>query len=193
MKLILASQSPRRKELLGKLGVEFEVITSKVQEDWTESEPGQVVEELALAKAKDVAGGCSEGLVLGADTIVVLEGTILGKPKSNLEAEQMLQQLSGRKHRVFTGIALVDAATGVARTDHEVTWVQFRELTAQEIKGYVKTGEPLDKAGAYGIQGRGAILVLSIEGCYTNIVGLPLTKLYFMLKEFGVEIFEQER
>ncbi|WP_227767646.1 Maf family protein [Zhaonella formicivorans] len=189
MRLILASQSPRRKELLKQIGLEFEIIVSQAEEKLEGDDPVILAEKLALKKAEEVAGQIDGGLVLGADTIVVLGGTILGKPQSKKEAVQMLTLLSGQKHRVITGVALIDAATKERRLGHEITEVKFRELTEQEIRGYVETKEYLDKAGAYGIQGLGALLVERIEGCYYNVVGLPLTRLYLMLKDFGFNVF----
>lgn len=190
MKLILASQSPRRKELLEKLGLDFEVVVSKAEEDLQEDDPVLLAEKLALKKARLVAGQQPEGLVIGADTVVALGGTILGKPKSKEEARKMLQLLSGKTHRVITGVALVEAPQGRARVDHEITQVSFRPLEPEEIEAYLQTGEPLDKAGAYGIQGLGGLLVERIEGCYSNVVGLPLTKLYLMLREFGIRVLK---
>ena len=188
MKLILASGSPRRKELLHILGLDFEVIPSLGEETTTEKDPVKLATSLAIEKAREVAGRVQEGIVLGADTIGTIEGTILGKPKSKEEAVEMLSLLNGRKHQVITGIALIDAASKKILADFEVTQVLFRELTGDEILNYVKTGEPLDKAGAYGIQGMGAVLIEKICGCYFNVVGLPLTKTYLMLREFGITI-----
>lgn len=190
MKLILASQSPRRKMLLEKLGLDFQVIVSEVEEDIPEENPVQLVEKLALKKARGVAQKATSGLVLGADTVVALEGTILGKPQSKEEAVKMLQLLNGKTHQVITGVALVEADGGKSLVDHEITRVTFRNLEPEEIQAYVHTGEPLDKAGGYGIQGLGGLLVEKIEGCYDNVVGLPLTKLYLMLKKFGIDIFK---
>lgn len=190
MKLILASKSPRRKELLKKLGLDFEIVVSEAEEDLQEGDPVLLAEKLALKKARLVAAQQPEGLVVGADTVVALEGTILGKPKSKDEAVKMLQLLSGKTHRVITGIALVEAPQGRELVSHEITQVSFRTLEAAEIAAYVNTGEPLDKAGAYGIQGLGGLLVERIEGCYNNVVGLPLTKLYLLLKEFGIDVLQ---
>jgi len=190
-KIILASASPRRVELLNKLGLRFMQKVSSVSEDEAENLPPiRLVEKLALDKAKDVARRIDGGVVIGADTAVVFEDRILGKPADFCEAVEMLKMLSGNTHEVISGIALVDAETGKYLVEHELTEVSFRDLTVEEIENYVRTGEPMDKAGAYGIQGIGAILVRGIRGCYNNVVGLPLTKLVEMLGRFGVDIWE---
>jgi len=181
--LILASQSPRREELLRAAGLAFRVIAPP-DEDAPPSRARSycaLVQGLALRKARSVASR-TRGLVLGADTIVVHEGRVLGKPCDSAEAERMLRCLSGKRHRVYTGLALVLGERwrlGCERTD-----VTFRELTDADLQRYVATGEPMDKAGAYAIQGLGAGLVKRIVGCYTNVVGLPVPKLLEMLAEF---------
>lgn len=187
LQLVLASASPRRRELLERLGIPFKVSVSKAEEniDRGNLTPEQLARELALLKAKDVARTLEDGLVIGADTIVVLDDEILGKPKSREEAGRMLHLLSGRSHQVITGLALVEAGGGRVQLTSEVTTVWFRRLDPGEVEWYLDTGEPMDKAGAYGIQGKGSILVDRIEGCYFNVVGLPLTRLYLMLKERG--------
>ncbi|NLG85827.1 MAG: septum formation inhibitor Maf [Firmicutes bacterium] len=195
-KLVLASKSPRRRELLAGLGVPFSVIPSKVSETITDANPATLVEELARHKAESVA--CEvlldqQALVIGADTIVVLDGIILGKPKDEADAASMLQCLSGRWHQVFTGVAVTQPGSGCSLSCHEVTAVKFRSLSAEEIAAYVATKEPLDKAGAYGIQGKGALLVERIDGCYFNVVGLPLVKLAGLLAHFGVDLLLGER
>jgi len=190
MKLILASESPRRRALLKNLGLDFEIIPSTVEEKCEVKEPILLVTSLARQKAQDVANRVGEGIVLGADTVVALEGTILGKPQSKESAIEMLSMLSGKEHQVITGIALIDAAKQKTLVDYEITKVHFRDLTLKEIQGYVSTGEGLDKAGAYAIQGLGSVLVRGIEGCYFNVVGLPLAKLYLLLQEFGLEVLK---
>ncbi|MEW6661366.1 MAG: Maf family protein [Bacillota bacterium] len=189
MRLILASASPRREQLLRQIGLNFEVIPSQVDEtvpaEMSENH-GILVQGLALKKAASVARHLSNGLVIGADTIVVRNRDILGKPTSRAEAVEMLERLSGQSHHVFTGIALVDAASGRCRKAFQQTEVFFRQLSLAEIEAYVNTGEPMDKAGAYGIQGMGSLLIEKISGCYYNVVGLPLTKLAELLKEFGL-------
>jgi septum formation protein len=181
--LILASASPRRAELLRQIGVPFRRVVSEVDEDLHDpADPREHVRVLSRRKAEDVAGRLSSGIVLGADTIVVLDEHILGKPADEREAVEMLRMLSGRTHQVHTGLTLIDATSRAAVTHVEVTEVTFRELTGEEIDAYVATGEPLDKAGAYGIQGRGALLVSGIKGCYFNVVGLPLAGLLKALR-----------
>lgn len=188
--LILASSSPRRADLLRGLGLSFRIVPSGFEErhQGRTRDPARFVETLALGKAEEVAGKVGRGLVLGADTIVILAGEILEKPADPAEAREMLSRLSGRWHEVYTGVALVEAEGMASLVGHERTRVKFRRLEAEEIEAYVRTGEPLDKAGAYGIQGLGAILVERIEGCYTNVVGLPLTRVALMLREFGWRI-----
>lgn len=185
MELILASSSPRRQELLRQIGLHFAVIPSKLEEKTAERNPAKRVKALALAKAQEVAERTGHGLVLGADTIVVNGGRILGKPGSSAEAAAMLRILSGRTHRVYTGIALVDAATGRSRAVTECTLVKFRSLSEREIEAYVASGEPLDKAGAYGIQGHAAVFISGIKGCYSNVVGLPLSRFWQLLQDFS--------
>ncbi len=185
MELILASASPRRQELLRQIGLSFTVIPSRLAENTAECNPVKKVKALALAKATEVAERTGRGLVLGADTMVVIGDKILGKPSSSDEAAAMLRTLSGRVHRVCTGIALVDAATGRSRAATECTLVKFRSLSEREIEAYVASGEPLDKAGAYGIQGHAAVFVSGIKGCYSNVVGLPLSRLWQMLQDFS--------
>ncbi len=190
MDLILASASPRRAELLRQIGLDFQVVPSTFEEETLpEADPAQLVMELALNKAKRVAESTSAGLVIGADTVVFLGGRILGKPSGMDEAVRMLKQLSGQTHQVFTGVALVEVPGGKIRVDYEMTRVKFRSLCMSEIEAYVSTKEPLDKAGAYGIQGKGAVLVEAVHGCYFNVVGLPIAKLVMMLQDFGVSLW----
>jgi len=189
VKLILASGSPRRIELLKMLGCKFQIIPSKVEEKINPRlSPIQNVKRLSRLKALDVASKISEGIVIAADTIVVLDKKILGKPKTKKEAKEMLEKLSGKEHRVITGLAVVDAKTKKALQDFVTARVKFRELNKDLIKKYIATGEPLDKAGAYGIQGKGALLVESIKGDYFNVVGLPLNALNQLLEKFGVDL-----
>jgi septum formation protein len=187
--IILASNSPRRRELLKQIGLTFTTDPADVDE---RALPGEGAEayavRVALDKARVAAGRAGNGIVLAADTIVVLGDIILGKPTDARDAERMLGMLSGRMHRVISGLAIVDAKTGRARTGAAGTLVWFRDLTPAEIRSYVLTGEPLDKAGAYGIQEKGALLVEKIEGCYFNVVGLPLSLLGEMLREYGVSL-----
>lgn len=189
VEIVLASTSPRRKELLNLIGLRFKVIASSVQENFEyKDNPEELVEKLALLKAQDVAKRVKpRTLVIGADTVVWC-GDILGKPRDEKEAFEMLRRLSGKTHFVFTGIAIVEANTGNLVVSHERTLVKFRDIEDSEINAYIDTKEPLDKAGAYGIQGRGAIFIERIEGCYFNVVGLPIAKLDKMLRNFGVYV-----
>lgn len=189
--LILASNSPRRRQLLQQMGLSFRVVTARVSETLPAGcDLAAGVMEIARRKARAVARREAEGLILGADTLVVLNGEALGKPAGPQEAYDMLTRLQGREHRVITGVALVDAGSGACLLEHEITRVWMRVLTPREIWRYVATGEPLDKAGAYGIQGKGALLVERIEGCYFNVVGLPLGKVAGLLERFGLDPWE---
>ena len=187
-RVILASASPRRRELLKLILEEYEVLPSGAQEHVTATEPAAVVEELSALKAGDVflsQTGVEDLLVIGADTIVALDGQILGKPGDRQEALEMLRMLRGRKHQVYTGVTLVQRREGSVqkRTFHECTEVTFYPLTEEEIQNYVDTMEPMDKAGAYGIQGKGVFLVERICGDYNNVVGLPVARLYQEMKQ----------
>lgn len=186
MRLILASSSPRRQELLSKAGFEFEVCPSSVSEEQVAGEsPEEFVRRLATAKALQVAAASPTGsLVLGADTAVVVEAEVLGKPVDAADAARMLRRLSGRTHRVLTGVCLVQAPGRIEAVQHETTWVWFRPLEEGEISDYVASLEPLDKAGAYAIQGRASRFVSRIEGCYFNVVGLPVPLVTRLLKPF---------
>lgn len=187
--IILASASPRRQELLANLGLKFEVKVSEVDETLDENMPAaQQVEKLAERKASVVAAQSTKGLVIGADTLVVLGGKPLGKPADREEAVQMLKSLQGRSHDVFTGLAVIDAATGQSVVTHQATAVRFKPLSSEQIQRYVDTDEPMDKAGAYAVQGKASIFIDSIRGCYFNVVGLPIAKLADALRMFGVEI-----
>jgi septum formation protein len=190
-RIVLASSSPRRQELLSKVGLDFEIIPAEFDESAVSGAPDQVVKALALEKASEVARQLGVGLdavVIGADTIVYIDGKILGKPADDREAGLMLGMISGRTHVVYTGIAIVDTATGKTLVECEESRVHIRDLAPDEIAAYVRTGEPSDKAGAYAVQGVGSVIVDRIEGCYFNVVGLPMSRLALMLKEFGVSI-----
>lgn len=192
--IILASNSPRRRELLAQIGLAFTVAPADVDESVLPGEsPVSCVERLAQDKARAAAKRAGKGIVIAADTIVAAGGAILGKPADAEDARRMLTELSGREHEVVTGLAVMDAASEQCVTRTSITKVWFRDLSDREIASYVATGEPLDKAGAYGIQGRGALLVERIEGCYSNVVGLPLSLLGEMLREFGVYPVQESR
>ena len=187
--IILASASPRRRELLGGLGVDFRVVAPDIDE---EALPGEAPEDtpcrLALAKARCVAGGVSEGLVIGADSLVVLDGRAYGKPSDPLEARQMLGTLRGKEHCVVTGVAIVDADGGDEWTGAMISRVAMREYTEDELDAYLASRAPMDKAGAYGIQDRVFRPAARVEGCYTNVVGLPLCLLAELLERAGYDI-----
>ena len=178
-RVILASGSPRRRELLAYILPEFDVIPSGIEEIASGS-PAQQVETLAADKAADIAGKYLNAVVIGADTLVAVDDQVLGKPADEAEAAAMLKLLSGRTHTVYTGVAVV--SNGKAHTVVESTLVTFCPLSDDEIREYIATGEPMDKAGAYGIQGYGGKYITSIDGCFFNVMGLPLNRLYNLLK-----------
>ena len=187
-RLILASQSPRRRELLRQMGVEFDIRPADTEIEAEGLPPDEAVQAIALAKGQTVAETAAEGeLILAADTEVFFGGELLGKPKDKADAVRMLRQLSGQKHRVYTGVALI--MDGKVRTGAEATDVYFRALTEDEIVRYAETGEPLDKAGAYGLQGKAAHFVRRIEGDVYNVIGLPLCLVAEMTREMGVLLF----
>lgn len=188
MEIILASSSPRRRELLSQIGVrDYRIYSPDVDENVDrDMPPDQLVEELSRRKAEAVrvqTGG--DAVIIAADTVVSLEGEVLGKPSDETDAFRMLSALSGNRHQVYTGFTVMQGDRII--TLHESTNVTFRELEAQEIMDYIATGEPMDKAGAYGIQGIGAVLISGIEGDYFNVMGLPVYRLGRVLAEFGVD------
>lgn len=188
MRIVLASGSPRRRELLEQIGIQAEVIPSSVEEKVTSTVPEQVVLELSGQKAEDVAAGIDgDGvLVIGADTVVSSEGRILGKPASEEEAEEMIRSLAGKSHQVYTGVTLIwkEPSGETKRSSFaEGTDVFVYPMDEEEIRAYARCGEPMDKAGAYGIQGRFAAYVEKIEGDYSNVVGLPVGRLYQEIKK----------
>ncbi|HHV32157.1 Maf family protein [Caproiciproducens sp. LBM24188] len=179
--LVLASTSPRRSELLKMAGYEFSVVPPEANENYLRGTPPvQIVEQLSTRKAKLVAKDHPDDIVLAADTLVVLKGRILGKPKDEQEAKAMLKLLSGNVHQVYTGYCIISGGKMV--TGHECTSVEFYTLKDSDIEAYLATGEPMDKAGAYGIQGRGALLVKRIDGDFYNVMGLPIGKINRLLK-----------
>lgn len=187
-KIVLASGSPRRKELLSQVGLEFEVKVSKIEEKITKSEPKDVVMELSCQKAKAVWEELKEDqpIVIGADTVVSVDGKILGKPRDRKEAHDMIKMLSGKAHSVFTGVTLI--VDGHYNTFAEETKVFVYEMDEESIQKYIDSDEPYDKAGAYGIQGRFAAFVKGIEGDYNNVVGLPVARICEELRRLGYEI-----
>jgi len=185
MRVVLASASPRRLELLKMMGVaDFAVIPAKHEMEAGDLPPAEAVQQIAFGKAEEVARKCGEeDVFIAADTLVYLDGAPLGKPHDRGDARRMLQQLSGRGHSVFTGVAVIYGERELV--SHEETRVFFRRLSPDEIERYVDTGEPMDKAGSYGAQGRGAAFIERVEGDFWNVVGLPLCHLDGMLKEIG--------
>ncbi|MCI5874528.1 MAG: Maf family protein [Clostridiales bacterium] len=203
--IILASASPRRKELLEQIGISFDICPAKGEEIITKKIPHEVVQELASQKAKEVAGMVKayeasheelmtpqDIMVIGADTIVAYENQILGKPKEEEDAFRMLSLLSGNTHSVYTGVSIVllGASGKVGElTFYEKTDVAMRQMDDAEIRRYIATGEPMDKAGAYGIQGKCAIYIDKISGDYNNVVGLPVAAIYRELKKLGIDLY----
>ena len=203
--IILASASPRRKELLEQIGLEFEICPAKGEEIITKTVPEEVVMELSKQKAEEVAGMVSsyseahqdittpsDILVIGADTVVAYDGKILGKPADEADAKRMLTMLSGNTHSVFTGVTLVlidKSGRAGELVFYEKTDVKMHTMSEVEIDRYIATGEPMDKAGSYAIQGKCAIYVEKIDGDYNNVVGLPITRIYQELKKIGIDIY----
>jgi len=189
-KLVLASASPRRRALLRQIGLQFEVRESGViEDDAPDVSPEDYVISLSKKKATAIALIEQDAIVIGADTIVVINGKTLGKPSTHQEAVTMLTTLSGRTHSVYTGFTLVDRPSNKFVSAFEMTKVTFRTLDKDEINAYVESGSPMDKAGAYGIQDDyGAVFVEKVDGCFYNVVGFPLTKFYITLKEFQLQL-----
>lgn len=189
--IVLASGSPRRSELLKRLHLTFDIKVSQIDEDaFEQTSPKDYVETLAIEKAKDIAKNLDEdAMVIGCDTVVVLDDKILGKPNDDDQAGEYLKALSGKTHYVYSGIAILDLGTGEQYLSHEITEVNMKDLSDDEIGAYVKTGEPADKAGAYGIQGIGSVLIEGIRGDYYNVMGLPINKLYKGFHKLGIDYF----
>ena len=190
-KIILASNSPRRREILGKF-INFEAVTAKVEEDNVfYKSPQTLVMALAFEKANSVAAKHEDAIVIGADTVVEIEGEILGKPKSRDDAKRMMKRLSGKPHKVITGFAIIDLSSDKKYMDYEVTEVTFKDISADEIENYLNKAKYMDKAGAYGIQDDAALFVDKIKGDYLNIVGFPISKIYTVLKDkFDLSLLE---
>ena len=190
--IILASASPRRKELLEKLDLEFSVCPADIDESLLPDEDaGMYPLRTAVQKAMAVAKTAENAIIIAADTVVVLDDRILGKPKDEKEAKEMLQRLSGREHIVITGIGVVDTVSGRTLSATEQTIVYFHPLRDEEIDAYIATGECMDKAGSYGIQGKGSLLVRKIDGDYFNVMGLPLSRLYRLLLNIDADILKK--
>ncbi len=187
--IILASASPRRKELLTLMGLKFRVNVSDYEEDLgIKLKPHELAKYLSLEKARAVAGKYKDALIIAADTFIVFKGKLLGKPHTEKEAMRMLTLLNGKSHSVITGYTVLDTNTGKKSSCSVETTVWFRNMAASELRAYVKTGEPLDKAGAYAIQGIGSLIVKKIEGDYFNVIGLPVASLAVTLKKFGISV-----
>jgi septum formation protein len=191
-KIILASASRRREDLLAQVGVQCEVVPSEIDENIDAQDPGVLVETLSSAKAEDVAGR-QEGdfVVIGADTVVVKEGNVYGKPSNEEEARQMLSSLQGDRHEVYTGVTLISVSEGEGLIDtfHVRTIVDMMPMTEAQIDAYIKSGEPMDKAGGYGIQGRGAAYIRDVAGDFFNVVGLPISTVLSRLENMGVNLY----
>lgn len=191
-RIILASASPRRADLLTQIGLDFELAPGNIAERPHPNEaPADYITRIARAKVIAAARQAEIGLVLGADTVVVLDGRMLGKPEDEMAARRMLTQLSGKWHAVMTGVALYDIESRREVADYDKTLVKFAPMTATEIDWYVGTGEPMDKAGAYGIQGFGGLFVEEIAGNYYNVVGLPIPLVYRLARRLGYSLFDQ--
>lgn len=182
--IILASKSPRRRELLEKYRISHKVVESNIEEIYNGESPISYVMALSLEKALNVSEVNPEKIIIGADTVVVFEDRILEKPKDEKEAFNMLRALSGKTHQVISGIALVNGEDDIRVVDYEITTVRFGVLSDESIYKYIESKEPLDKAGAYGIQGLAGLFVEGIEGCYQNVIGLPIFKLQYLLKKY---------
>ncbi len=188
-KIVLASKSPRRRQLLEQIGLEFEIRESEYEEDMgLLADPIELVKLLALNKAEAVKQYYDDAIIIAADTFVVFDGKFLGKPKDKNDARRMLQLLNGKTNSIITGFAVLDLKSGVIINDYDQALVIIRSLTDQDIENYIITGEPMDKAGAFGIQGVGAVIIERVDGDYHNIMGLPLSKIYMVLKDLGVDV-----
>ncbi len=197
IKLVLASGSPRRRELLSGLGIEFSIEVSELNEDIEIVHPEEYVKHLSLGKAKEVASRmknqCASDeqiLVLGADTIVVRDNHILNKPQTHEEAYDMLMSLSGRAHQVYSGVSIVRLPDGYSRSIFGTTSVYFRKLSEPEARFYANSEEPMDKAGAYALQGVASAFIQKVEGCYSNVIGLPVSDTVLLLREFGMRVMD---
>ena len=192
MNIVLASNSPRRKEILSQLNLNFEVVPSNFEEILLDMEPIALVKHFAYMKALDVFERLKSNLpedtyIIGSDTIVYCN-SIMGKPESDEDAYRMLKTLSNKEHQVISGLSIIQCSTGKAITMHESTKVWIRALEDREIISYISSGEPVDKAGSYAIQGIGSLFVEKIQGCYFNVVGLPVNKLFKIMKQFGINL-----
>jgi len=188
--MILASKSPRRKEILEGFGIELEILTSSIEETSDKDGLLEQIMDISRKKSLEISEKRKKSYVVSADTVVVLEGKILGKPKDEDEAFYMLNSLSGKQHKVLTAYTLMNSEKKIDFTSYDTTEVFFKELSEEEIRWYISTGEPMDKAGAYGIQGKGSVLVKKIEGDFFNVMGFPISKFYDDLKDLDLSIDE---
>lgn len=186
--MILASKSPRRREILSQFGFEIEVEAAEIEEVSDKETIVDQLMDISMKKSAEIAKNNPEKYVVSADTAVIIDGEMLGKPKDKGEAYTMLARLSGREHQVITAYTLFNLEKGISYSHYDTTKVYFKNLTDQEINWYIETGEPMDKAGSYGIQGKGSILVERIEGDFFNVMGFPLSKFYEDLKSLGIDI-----
>lgn len=187
-KIILASKSPRRKFLLEQIGLKFDICESNYEEDMDAmDDPHALVKFLALNKAQDVARHYEDAIIIGADTFVIFNDKFIGKPKDEQDAKKMLQGFSGKKHEVVTGFAIIDTKNNVTINDVGSATVRFKKLCEEEIDSYIATGEPMTRAGAYGLMERAAVLIESVEGDFYSVIGLPLNKIYTNLLKLGVD------
>ena len=191
-KIILASSSPRRRELLTQIiGDNFEIKESSyIEDNAMDMEPIKLVMHHSIEKARDVAKYANTGLVIGSDTLVVYNNTVMGKPRDEDDARRMLTEMNGKSCEVLSGIAVIDIDNKKEMLDYELTRVKMKPMTESEIERYIQSGEPMDKAGAFGIQEKGGAFIEKIDGCYSNVVGLPLFKLNNMFDKLGISIFE---
>jgi septum formation protein len=188
--IILASTSPRRHDLLRQIGLKFKIVPSKYKEDMTlKLPPHKLAMFLARGKAQEVAERRKSGIVIGVDTFVVLNKEVIGKPHNKTNAKKILEKISNKTLKVYSGVAIIDAKTKKEIIDYEISKVKIRKISPLEIRKYIATEEPLDKAGAFGMQGLGAIFVAKIDGCYSNVVGLPLHNLTKNLTRMGIDVF----
>jgi len=186
-KIILASGSPRRRELMTRIGMNFQYVTSEIKEEFIEGKDfAEQAMMLAAKKAYNVSNIYDEAFIIAADTVVTCDDRIFGKPKSEEDVYETLRFLSGKTHEVITGVALINKREQHHKQFYEKTKVHFREFTDDFIKWYIKSEEPFDKAGSYGIQGKGCLMVTGIEGCYDNVVGLPVSRLFEFMMEIGI-------
>jgi septum formation protein len=190
LKIILASTSNCRKNLLQQINLDFQIIEPKVKENNTIQNPGERVKINAVLKASSVAENLGKSIVLAADTVVAIDGEILGKPRNGNEAKEMLRTISGKTHDVYTGIALIDLESCKKEVKFEMTSVTIKNMSKKEIDAYVRSGESKNKAGAYSAQGLGAVFIERVEGCFYNVEGLPLSLLFDMLKRFGYTLLQ---